>query len=115
MSNPDFERLWREFPKTLPEFEAAFPGEAACRAYWIEVRFGGLVACARCGYAQPYARSNGRYECPRCHYQTSLTAGTVLQGTRKPLKLWFRALWELCVHKQGVSAKDLQRILGFGS
>src|SRR5262249_8386639 len=46
---------------------------------------------------------------------TSLTAGTPFEGTRKPLRLWFRAIWEMVSRKNGVSAKDLQRILGFGS
>ena len=115
MSSPDFEQLWREFPKTLSEFEAKFPDEAACRAYWKQIRFGDTVACVRCGHGKTYARRDGWFECPKCHHQSSLTAGTIFQGTRKPLKLWFRAIWELCVHRQGLSAKDLQRILGFGS
>lgn len=38
-----------------------------------------------------------------------------MDKTRKPLKVWFRAIWEVCVHRPGISAKDLQRILGFGS
>jgi hypothetical protein len=45
----------------------------------------------------------------------SVMAGTPLQGTRKPLRLWFRAIWEMCARRNGISAKDLQRMLGFGS
>jgi hypothetical protein len=54
-------------------------------------------------------------ECADCRHQTSVTSGTVLQGTRKPLKTWFRAVLEMTVRRNGVSAKDLQRIMGFGS
>jgi len=45
----------------------------------------------------------------------SLTAGTLFHGTRKPLKLWFRAIWEVFVHKHSIPAADLLRILGLGS
>jgi transposase-like protein len=29
--------------------------------------------------------------------------------------MWFRAIWEMSARKNGISAKELQRILGFGS
>jgi hypothetical protein len=39
----------------------------------------------------------------------------VLEKTRKPLKMWFRAIFEITTRRTGISAKDLQRIMGFGS
>ena len=30
------DELWRDFPRTAPEFEARFKTEEDCRAYWIE-------------------------------------------------------------------------------
>jgi GNAT superfamily N-acetyltransferase len=44
-----------------------------------------------------------------------LTAGTVFQDTRKPLRLWFLAMWFITSQKNGVSALGLQRELGLGS
>ncbi len=55
------------------------------------------------------------YECADCGHQTSPTSGTLLAGTRKPLKAWFRAIFEISVHRHGTSAKDLLRIMVFGS
>ncbi len=92
-----------------------FPDEEACRAYLVEVRWGGHPQCGKCGHEQVWELSNGRFECRQCGHQTSVTAGTVLHKTRKPLRMWFRAIWEMTVHKNGISAKELQRILGFGS
>ena len=46
---------------------------------------------------------------------TSLTAGTVFEGTRKPLRMWFLAMWFVTSQKNGVSALGLQRVLGLGS
>jgi transposase-like protein len=54
-------------------------------------------------------------ECAGCHRQTSITAGTIFEGTRKPLRMWFRAMWWATSQKTGVSALGLQSALGLGS
>ena len=38
-----------------------------------------------------------------------------MHGSRKPLRMWFRAMWWICTQKTGGSAKGLQRLLGIGS
>ena len=99
--------LWRDFPKTATEFEKRFATEADCRAYWIEARWGGKPACARCGSTYVWAIRDGTtFECRDCDHQTSLTAGTVLEKTRKPLKMWFRAVFEISTRRTGISAMD---------
>jgi len=55
------------------------------------------------------------YWCAQCGYQFSVTAGPLFHDTRKPLRLWFRAIWYVVNQKQGVSALGLQRVLGLGS
>jgi hypothetical protein len=55
------------------------------------------------------------FECAECGHQTSLTSGTLLEKTRKPFKMWFRAVFEISTRRTGISGKDLQRIMGFGS
>jgi hypothetical protein len=108
--------LWRDFPKTATAFEKRFATEEDCRAYWIEARWGGKPACARCGSTYVWAiRGGTTFECRECDHQTSLTAGTVLEKTRKPLKMWFRAVFEISTRRTGISAMDLMRIMGFGS
>ena len=108
--------LWRDFPKTATQFEERFATEEDCRTYWIEARWGGEPACARCGSKRVWTLRGGTtFECAECGHQTSLTSGTVLEKTRKPLKLWFRAVFEISARRTGISAKDLQRIMGFGS
>jgi len=59
--------------------------------------------------------NRGLYRCISCDLQTSITAGTIFQDTRKPLKLWFQAMWYIVNQKPGVSALGLQRVLGLGS
>ncbi|WP_407644660.1 transposase [Cohnella cholangitidis] len=70
--------------------------------------------CPRCSHRQYYlirSRKHPLYECRDCHAQTSLTAGTILEGSRTPLKLWFQALY-LHSLPQGVSATKLASIIG---
>jgi hypothetical protein len=52
------------------------------------------------------------WECAGCHQQTSVTAGTVMHGTRTPLRVWFWAAYLVATHHPGISAKQLQRRLG---
>jgi hypothetical protein len=108
--------LWRDFPKTATKFEERFATEEDCRAFWIEARWGGEPACARCGSKRVWTiRGGTTFVCADCDHQTSLTSGTVLEKTRKPLKMWFCAVFEISTRRTGISAKDLQRIMGFGS
>ncbi|MGA1216067.1 MAG: IS1595 family transposase [Candidatus Nanopelagicales bacterium] len=116
MSSAMHNSLWRDFPKTAPEFEARFATEEDCRAYLIAARWDGEPRCARCASKRLWTLGGGvKFECADCGHQTSLTAGTALEKTRKPLKLWFRAIFEITTRRTGISAKDLQRIMGFGS
>ncbi len=55
------------------------------------------------------------FQCCGCRRQTSATAGTIFQDTRKPLVMWFRAMWYVTSQKNGASALGLQRVLGLGS
>jgi transposase-like protein len=53
-----------------------------------------------------------RWQCTRCRYQVSLTAGTILHNTKTPLTVWFWAAYLMTTDKRGISALLLQRQLG---
>ena len=46
---------------------------------------------------------------------TSITAGTVMHGSKLPLSMWFRAVFLMATHSDRLSASELQRQLGLGS
>jgi Zn ribbon nucleic-acid-binding protein/transposase-like protein len=116
MANENHNSLWRDFPKTALEFEERFRSEEDCRDYWIQVRWGGKPACARCASTRVWTERGGfLFECADCGHQTSLTSGTLLEKTRKPFKMWFRAIFEISTRRTGISGKDFQRLMGFGS
>ena len=52
------------------------------------------------------------FQCNACRHQTSLIAGTVLQGTKLALTVWFLAIYLVSQAKTGLSALALKRQLG---
>jgi len=104
-----------DYPRTLQEFHGWFPSEAACIKYLQRIRWPDGFRCPRCGGASAWRTVRGQFRCATCQRQTSPTAGTIFEGTRKPLRTWFLAMWYITSQKQGVSALGLQRILGLGS
>lgn len=104
-----------DFPQDLLEFEARFSTEAACREYLFQLRWPDGFCCPRCGGRKGWPKSDILLQCASCDYQSSVTAGTIFQATRKPLTLWFRAVWWVTSQKNGASAMGLQRVLGLKS
>lgn len=104
-----------DYPRNLLEFDDRFSTDEACRAYLAELRWPSGFRCPRCGGSRTWNVRGVWLECAGCHHQTSVTAGTIFQGTRKPLRLWFHAMWYVTSQKNGASALGLQRILGLGS
>jgi hypothetical protein len=72
--------------------------------------------CPRCAGSN-YCEIRGRQllQCRQCRHQTSLIAGTVLQGTKLPMRVWFRAMHLLAQGKKGLSNIELGRRLGIST
>lgn len=103
-----------DYPRTLGELEARFSTELACREYLFELRWPDGFRCPRCGHEKAWQVGSALYQCARCDYKASVTAGTIFEGTRKPLVMWFRAIWLVTSQKTGASALGVQRVLGLG-
>ena len=104
-----------EVPRTLAEFERQFGTEEACREYLLRLRWSEGFICPRCQGRRSWMTKRDLLACSTCGYQVSALAGTIFQGTHKPLTMWFRAMWYVTAQKTGTSALGLQRILGLGS
>ena len=104
-----------DYPKTLLEFEERFATEEACMDYLFDMKWPGGFACPRCGYADAWTTARCLRHCRQCGHQASVLTGTIFQDTKKPLRLWFRAIWHLTSQKYGANALGLQRVLGLGS
>jgi transposase-like protein len=104
-----------DYPRTILELEGRFPNEDACREYLLQLRWPEGFVCPRCQAKEAWSATRGRLVCRVCRHQSSVTAGTVFQDTHKPLRLWFRAIWQITSQKTGASAVAVQQVLGLGS
>lgn len=104
-----------EYPRNLNEFQTWFSTEQACRDYLFRLRWPEGFRCPRCDSRQFWPVREVLFQCRDCSHQTSVTAGTIFQDTRKPLADWFRAMYWVSTQKNGASALGLQRVLGLAS
>ena len=104
-----------EYPRTAAEFNRQFATEEACWDYLVKVRWPEGFRCPACGNTKAWLTSNKLFRCRACESAVSITAGTIFQDTRKPLRLWFQVMWWVVGHKNGASAVGLNHALGIGS
>lgn len=104
-----------KYPKTLLELEERFATDEQCRDYLVALRWPEGFVCPSCGGRKAWAAGRGRFICTACRHQATVTAGTIFQDRRLPLRLWCRAIWQVTSQKNGASAQGLQRVLGLGS
>ena len=101
---------------SLVRFEALYGTEQQCERALAAARWPQGFRCARCACKRFFLTrsSTGRqlWECFVCGYQSSSTAGTVMEHTHLPLRLWFLAMYLLTQHKNAISALALKRQLG---
>jgi hypothetical protein len=106
-----------DFPRSLIEFQRRFPDEGACAAYLARARWPDGFCCPACAHGKGWELSGRAFtwECASCGRQTSITAGTVMHGSKLPLTVWFWAAYLMATHSNGIAALQLQAQLGLGS
>jgi len=106
-----------DFPRSILEFQRQFPDEAACVAWLAAARWPEGFRCPVCGHDHAWELDTKAWtwECAECHRQTSVTAGTVMHGSKLPLTVWFWASYLMATHSNGISARQMGRQLGLGS
>jgi len=94
------------------EFQQRFQTEEDCRKGLFEIRWPEGFVCPRCGEKEYYDLPKRQlFQCKGCGYQASLTAGTVMHGTRTSLLLWFWVIYLVSTDKRGLSALALSKKL----
>jgi transposase-like protein len=100
---------------SMPEFLRQFGTEVQCEAALERARWPEGFRCPHCGQAAHYVLRVGArksFQCCACRRQTSLIAGTLFQGTKLALTVWFLAIYLVSQAKTGLSALALKRDLG---
>lgn len=100
---------------SMPEFLKRYRTEAQCAAALEQARWPTGFRCPRCAgvaYSRVGGRTHALFQCQNCRHQTSLIAGTVMQGTKLALTVWFLAIYFISQAKTELSALALKRHLG---
>lgn len=103
------------FPTNLLEFQRMFPDEAASLSYLYRLRWPSGFVCETCmAVGEPFlvATRPRVVKCRACQRESSVTAGTVLHGTKTSLHVWFWAAYLVATQTPGISALELQKKLG---
>jgi transposase-like protein len=104
-----------QFQKGMSEadFDRKFGTEDQCWAHLVAWRWPKGFECPACGGRKYCVVGHRRlFQCAACRTQTSVTAGTIFDSTKLPLKTWFRAMYHLTQTKGGISSVELGRRLG---
>ncbi len=99
---------------TLQTFNTRFKSDDDCLSEIFNLKYPQGVHCVKCNKITKYYKLKGRksYSCEFCRTQIHPLAGTVFEKTTTPLKLWFHGLFLMTQTRSGISAKQLQRMLG---
>lgn len=102
--------------------KAALSNEDAAVDLMTRLRWPNGAVCPRCGGADPYKLTpkaqpgrparRGLYKCSQCRKQFSVTTGSVFESSHLPLSKWLMAIHLMSASKKGMSALQLQRMLG---
>lgn len=88
------------------------------REYLEALRWPDGIVCPHCGSAGEHYKLQGKahrpgvYKCVDCTSQFTVTVGTVFERSKIALNVWLQAVHLMCASKKGISAKQLERMLG---
>jgi transposase-like protein len=106
--------------KTADIQNPAFQDDDKAREALEAIRWPEGPICPHCGNLnqEKIAKGQGKvhrpglYYCAACNGQFTVTVGTVMERSKIPLSKWLLAMHLMGVSKKGISALQLQRMLG---
>jgi hypothetical protein len=103
------------YPVSTGEMMAWFGTDADCLDYLEWLGWPNGFVCPGWSHDGGWGLGDGRFGCGGCRRRTSVTAGTILDRTCAPLRVWFTACWVFATQTDGISVQSLERSLEIGS
>jgi len=111
---------------TLDEIQSRFADDDKAREYLEAILWPNGVVCPHCKQSDQSAFwkieenkkkeiRGGLRQCIPCGKQFTCTVGTIFEDSHIPLRKWLVAWYLICSSKKGISALQIQRMLGLGS
>ncbi len=85
--------------------------DRTCVSYLFRKRWPRGFKCSFCGALQKEMPPAYAVVCRYCRKQNSITAHTLMHGSKKSLVAWMLVTWQFCLREQGISARELQRLM----
>jgi transposase-like protein len=82
-----------------------------CRRYLEHLKWPNGPQCPRCKGEGVKIAQRESFDCTACHYQFTVTAGSIFHDSHLPLWKWFLATYMVVESKKGMSANQLKRTL----
>jgi len=98
---------------TLKQFKEEYPDDNSCLKAVLDNRYGNT--CPKCGVVgTKFYKITGRkaFACLHCRQHIYPLAETIFRKSETSLWNWFYAIYQISNHKNGFSAKTLERELG---
>ena len=96
------------------DFYRQFPDENSCKLHFKQIRDRDGVICKKCGGTHHYwLCSKWQYQCKDCGFRTTLRSGTLMESSKLPFKIWYEAIFLISNTAKSISARQLQRQLGY--
>jgi transposase-like protein len=99
----------------LVELTEEFGSDEKCRTVLEQLRWPNGPVCPRCQARAAKIADRFQYICNSCHYQFSVTTGTIFHGSHLSLWKWLLAVYLMVKSKKGISASQLKRMLRTGN
>lgn len=106
----------------LVSHQKYFCTELVCAQYLEQQRWNGKPECPHCGSEHHYRIATRLknpelagykdFYCKACMRKYTVLTGTIYEGSKVSLKLWFLALYLLSSHKKGISSIQLAKDIG---
>ena len=98
---------------TYKQFLETYPNDDACLAHLCETRYGKEPVCPKCGQIGTFHKLKKlpAYTC-NCGHHIHPMAVTPFYRSRTSLRTWFYVMFLFCATRNGVSAKEIQRLTG---
>jgi transposase-like protein len=99
---------------SLTDFDKRFKTDDACLEEIKNLRWPNGITCPKCKKITKFYRVTDRtaYACEFCGTHIYPLAGTIFEKTSTSLKSWFFAMYLMTQTRAGISAKQLERMLG---
>ena len=94
--------------KTMVQYNTLFATDQDCIAYLFQKRWPGGFKCPFCDRQQKEIAPAHTVVCRYCRKQSSITASTLMHGSKKNLSEWMQVAAQFCFSKDGISARSLQ-------